>query len=88
MSKNEKKIVNQKPQLDAARLAEVIYRTNYISRKELQVQNFLRGMAFGAGSVLGATVIIAILLWVLSFFDTVPFLGPIIDSTRESIEQR
>jgi hypothetical protein len=40
----------------------------------------------GAGSVIGATVVIALLLWVLSLFDTFPFIGPVIENAKESIE--
>ncbi|MBW3568920.1 hypothetical protein KY385_02205 [Candidatus Parcubacteria bacterium] len=77
----------ENPKLSAARIAEVLTKAEHIDRKQLLLQNFLRGIFFGAGSVLGATVLIALLLWILSLFDFIPFIGPIIENTKESIRQ-
>lgn len=89
MSKKNKsdkdKIKNAKT--DLARLEEVMFRAEYISKKDLIIQNFYRGAAFAAGSVLGATVLIALVLWLLSLFDTVPLVGPLFDNARDTIEQ-
>lgn len=49
---------------------------------------FFKGVLMGVGSVLGATVVIALLLWVLSLLGEVPFVGPITDSVRSTIEKR
>lgn len=74
--------------MDAAHLAEVLIKAEYIDKKSFYLHNFLRGVVVGAGTVLGATVVIALLLWVLSIFDTVPLIGPVIDNARQTIEQR
>jgi hypothetical protein len=37
--------------------------------------NFLRGLAFGLGSVLGATVLVSVAVYVLSQIDFVPVIG-------------
>ncbi len=36
------------------------------SRTQVYVMNFVRGIMFGAGSVIGGTLVIAALIWVLS----------------------
>lgn len=36
------------------------------SRHQIYKMNFLRGIFFGVGSVLGATIVVALLLWILS----------------------
>ena len=36
---------------------------------------FVRGLAFGLGSVMGATILVSILVYVLSFADFVPVIG-------------
>ena len=41
----------------------------------LFVFNLLRGLAFGLGSVIGATVLVSILVYFLSSIDFVPILG-------------
>jgi hypothetical protein len=42
------------------------------SRREVYIMNFFRGMFFGFGSVLGGTVVIALLLWILSWLVDIP----------------
>ncbi|HEX5797297.1 MAG TPA: DUF5665 domain-containing protein [Candidatus Saccharimonadales bacterium] len=74
------------PKIDAAHLAEILMKAEYLDRKAFYLHSFLRGMVIGAGGVLGATVLIAVLLWILSLFDTIPFVGPVIDSARETIK--
>lgn len=72
---------------DIAKALEILFATDYIDKKKLYFNNFLRGMAFSAGGVIGATIIIAILIWVLSLFDSVPLVGPFFENTRQTIEQ-
>lgn len=59
------------------------------SRVEIYKMNFARGIFFGVGSALGATVVIAILAWLLSLFTDLPggignFIQSIIDSMSKS----
>lgn len=49
---------------------------------------FLRGIATGFGGVVGATVVVALLLWVLSFFDSIPIIGGFVDSIQSTIDQQ
>jgi hypothetical protein len=71
-----------------AKALEVLFASEYIDKRKLYLHNFVRGIVFGAGSAVGATVVLIILLWILSFFDTVPLLGPVADQVRESIENK
>ncbi len=84
MSKKEDK----KQELDAAKLLQLLTDAQYLDRKTLYLHTFVKGVIAGAGTVLGATVLIAVIIWLLSLFDTVPLIGPFIDSTRQTIEQR
>lgn len=59
-----------------------IYETGYISRKELYRVSFIRGVLMGLGSVIGATILIALLLWVVSLFDRVPLVNRFIDAKK------
>lgn len=45
--------------------------------------NFLRGLAFGLGSVLGASLLVSLVVWWLSQVEFVPILG---DFARQLIE--
>lgn len=82
---NKKPLIKDPKQV--AKALEVLFASDYIDTKRLHWENFIRGMFFGAGGVIGATVFIAILLWFLSLFDTVPVIGPLFDNTKETIQQ-
>lgn len=45
---------------------------------------FLRGMAFGLGSVIGATLLVSLLVWWVAQIEFIPVIG---DWARELIEQ-
>ena len=72
---------------EAAKALEILFATQHINKKKLYIENAVRGIFFGAGGVLGATILIAILLWVLSLFDQIPLIGPLFENTRETIER-
>ena len=57
-------------QLNSHRLIRV-----YDSTTRLLWFQFLRGLVFGLGSVVGATILVSVLVYVLSFVDFIPVLG-------------
>ena len=65
-----------------------IYESGYLDRRQTLKMSFLKGLAGGAGGVLGATVLIAILLWVLSFFSNVPLIGRISQNVQHTVNSR
>lgn len=50
------------------------YETGYVNKKQALSFAFLKGLATGFGAFLGGTILIAILLWILSLIDQVPFV--------------
>lgn len=85
MSKKEQKPYIKHPD-EVAKAIEILFTTPYFSKRKLYWENFVRGMAFAAGGVIGASVLIALLLWLLSIFDTVPLIGPVLDNARDTIQ--
>ncbi|HET9411845.1 MAG TPA: DUF5665 domain-containing protein [Candidatus Saccharimonadales bacterium] len=67
---------------------EDLFDDYYKHRNQLYVMNFWRGLFFGAGSVIGGTLIVALLLWVLSALQFVPFLDGITSAVQQSLERR
>lgn len=72
---------------DVAKALEILFASDYIDKKKLYLSNFLRGIAFSAGGIIGATVAIALLLWILSLFDQLPFIGPLVENAQDTIKQ-
>jgi len=67
-------------------MLEELFQDFYAHRYKLYLMNFVRGLMFGLGSALGATVIVALLLWTLSWFNEVPFIGDFARTVQHSIE--
>lgn len=71
-----KKVVNRikKDNEVGARRAilEDLFYDFHKSRVEVFWMNFFRGIFFGVGTVVGGTIIVAIVLWILSLFADVP----------------
>ena len=53
MSDNDKKDPIIKDPKQVARALEVLFASNYISLRRLHWENFVRGLFFGAGSIIG-----------------------------------
>jgi hypothetical protein len=85
--KKEEKDTLKRNHDDIAKALEILFATDYIDKKKLYLSNFIRGMLFSAGGIIGATLVIAILLWILSLFDSVPLVGPLFENTRDTIQQ-
>ena len=85
--KSNKKSEDFNPK-EAARALEVLLAAGYDDKKKLYIANFIRGIFFSLGSVLGTTLVVALLLWVLSVFDTAPVIGHFIQSVQDSINAR
>lgn len=65
-----------------------IYESGYLSKKEAYKISFFKGIAGGFGGVIGATIVVALLLWTMSLFHKVPLLGPFVDRARNTVQQQ
>ena len=76
---------------NAARVAILQELFNDFNRNRHQVylMNFVRGIFFGVGSVLGATVVIALFVALLNFFTDLPGgIGGFIQSIVDAMDRR
>jgi hypothetical protein len=79
---------HEKELLDLGKKLEVFYRTGYISKKKSLYFAFLQGLMSGLGAVVGGTIVIALILWLLSFFKQVPLIGPVSDNINHTLRLR
>ena len=57
------------------------------SRVEIYKMNFLRGIFFGLGSVLGGTIVVALIIWILSLLAGVfPPLADFFNGITNTVE--
>lgn len=59
------------------------------SRKQIYVMNLIRGIFFGVGTVIGGTLVVALVVWLLTWFTDIPggfgdFIQYIVDTVQNS----
>ena len=59
------------------------------SRSQIYWMNFFRGVFFGVGTVIGGTIVVALVAWILSLFTDIPggfgdFVQYVVDLVRSS----
>lgn len=73
-------------------LIEDLFYDFHRTRKEVYTMNFIRGIFFGFGSVLGGTLLIALVIWILgllgSVIDIIPPLANFIDGVINAMQNR
>lgn len=67
---------------------EELFNDYYDDRRNIYKVNFFRGIFFGLGSVLGATVVVALIVWLLSFFVNIPGIGETFQQAQRSLESK
>lgn len=86
MGKKVSKKLNDSDYEKLGRLLVSIGEIGFKDKKELYKAEFIKGIFRGFGSIIGATIVVAILLIILSLLGEVPLIGDIADSVRETIK--
>jgi len=87
MKKTALKVKNN-AERDARRqiIEELFYDFN-TNRHRVYLTNFVRGIFFGFGALLGGTLLVAIIIWILSqFAGWFPFIGDYINQIINAIK--
>lgn len=67
---------------------EDLFQDYYRHRRVVYKMNFIRGIFFGVGSAIGGTIVLALVVWILSFFVNFPVIGQFFKEFEQSIQQR
>ena len=60
---------------------------NWLGNTRRQLwQGFLRGIVAGFGTVIGATLVVALVVWILHLFGGVPVVGDYLNATGNQIK--
>lgn len=70
-------------------ILEDLFYDFHSSRRQVYTMNFFRGVFFGLGSVLGGTIVIAFVVWILSLLADIPggigdFIQYVVDIVNSS----
>lgn len=65
---------------------EELFNDLYHDRTRIYKLNFVRGLLFGAGSAIGGTIVLALIVWLLALFVDIPLVGEVFKNAQNSIE--
>lgn len=80
--------LSRKEYEDLGRIVASVYESGYLDKATAYRTYFIKGILQGFGGVIGATILVAVLLGVLSFFGRIPFLDSIVQQIQATIEQQ
>lgn len=63
-----------------------VYETGYLDTAKSYKMSFVKGLFQGLGGAIGATILVALVIWLLSLFADVPILGRFSDNLRNTVE--
>lgn len=79
--------INDTKRIEFAKQLEYFYETSRADLKKILAFSFLKGIATGLGVAIGGTIVVALLLWVLSQFNGLPFVGDISKAAEQSVQE-
>ncbi len=86
-SKNNSKTLTRKQYEELGKIVASIYETGYLDAAKSYKMSFIKGMLQGLGGVIGATILVALLIWILSLFDQVPLVGNFTEKVEQTVNQ-
>lgn len=69
------------------RVVEQVFVSGYATKKRLFLMSLYKGVGYGLGIFIGGTIIVALLAYAISQFETVPLLNEIIEPIRNTIQE-
>lgn len=69
-------------------ILEDLFYDFHSSRKQVYLFNFFRGIFFGVGSVIGATLVVALVIWILNLLVDIPGgVGDFVEGIRNTVQE-
>lgn len=87
-AKNPKKAEPKRTPEEMGNMLVAIYESGYLDKKQAYKMSFIKGVLSGLGGAVGATIVLALLIWVLSLFQNVPLVGHFVDTVRHTVNAR
>ncbi len=89
MEKAKKKVAERQEAQSKRAVFEELFNDFYSSRGRVYRVNFMRGVFFGVGSVVGGTIVVALMLFVLGMLADIPGgIGDFIQYIVETVQKR
>lgn len=63
-----------------------VYETGYLDAAKSYRMSFIKGLFQGLGAAIGATLLVALVIWILSLFTQIPVVGRFSETLRDSVQ--
>lgn len=73
---------------DLGKMLVNIYESGYIDHNQAYKMSFIKGVLSGFGGVLGATILVGLLLWILSLFSSVPLINKLVNNLQHTVNMQ
>ncbi len=70
---------------ELGRIVASVYESGYLDRAKSYRMSFVKGLFQGLGGAIGATILVALLIWILSLFSQVPLVGRLTNDLRDTV---
>lgn len=80
--------MTEKELLELGKKLEEFYKHGYVNKKQALLFSVYKGIATGFGAVLGGTIVVGVLIWILSLFDQVPVLDHFIQNINHTLQNK
>ncbi len=78
MSSAKKLTKKDEEALELGKKLQQFYETGYVNKKQALSFTFVKAVITGFGIFLGGTILVALVLWILGFFDQIPLIEHIV----------
>lgn len=79
--------LTEKQYEELGRIVASVYETGYLNSAQSYKNAFIKGMFQGFGGIIGATILVGLLIWLLSLFNEVPLIGDFVNQVENTVEQ-
>ncbi|HSX52952.1 MAG TPA: DUF5665 domain-containing protein [Patescibacteria group bacterium] len=84
----ESKNLSDKEYMELGKKLQQFYDSGYINKKQAILFTFYKGIAAGFGGLVGGTILIALILWILSLFSNVPLADRIVNELQHILHTK
>jgi hypothetical protein len=71
---------------ELGRAVSSVFETGYLDKHKSYKMSFVKGLFQGLGGAIGATILVALVIWLLSLFSQVPLLGRLTENLRNTVQ--
>ena len=82
-----KKTLTDKERIEFAKQIEYMFEATHAKWHKVAWLALLRGIFMGFGVVIGGSILVAILIWILGNLESIPLLGDLAETAKDTVKE-